>query len=141
MLRFALPLFVLSLLLLSPASANDICPEAPAATEACTAVNDWNALKSIIVGSTGAVVLCPFDITKTDRAPLLLTQGATVMCRKANDTDECTIRGIGEHIRIIGQTDVLILGLSFKESDEHAVYIQGGIDTNVHTFCGCTFEK
>lgn len=133
-------LFALSLLL-SPASAKGICPDKPAPTDPCTPVNDWNGLKNAILGVNESVVLCPFNVTKTDREPLLLEIGVTVSCRKANDLDECTISGVGEHIRSISQTEVSITGLTFKGSDEHAVYIAGGVDTNVHTFCDCTFEK
>lgn len=133
---------VLAGLLLSPASANDsICPTKPAATDPCTPVNDWTRLKAIVEGAVGAVVLCPFDIVKSDSDPIVLTKATTVMCRKANENDECTIRGGGEHIRSISTTEVAIVGLSFHESDEHAVYIQNSVPTNTHTFCDCTFEK
>jgi hypothetical protein len=129
-------------LLLSGAFADDaICPTKPAATDRCTPVNDWPSLKAIVEGAAGAVVLCPFDIIKSDRDPILLTRATTVMCQKANDNDECTIRGGGEHIRSISIEEVVIVGLSFHESDEHAVYIQNSVPTNSHTFCDCTFEK
>ena len=136
--------FVFSLLLLLSAvsASNDgICPDPPAVTEPCTQVNDWNELKSTILGATGVVVLCPFDITTTDRYPLSLSEGVTVMCRQTLYSDECTIRGGGEHVHITSLTEVVFHGISFKESDEHAVYIESGIDTNVHTFCHCTFER
>ena len=133
-------LLALSLLLLS-AGANGICPGKPAPTDPCTPVNDWNGLKNAILGASENVVLCPFNVTKTDREPLLLEKGVTVSCRKSNDLDECTISGAGEHIRSVSPTEVIITGMTFKGSDEHAVYIAGGLDTNVHTFCDCTFEK
>lgn len=136
-------LLALSLLVSSPVRADDgICPDnKPAPTDPCTQVNDWNDLKTTITSATGDVVLCPFNITKTEREPLLLDKGVTIMCRKASDLDECIIRGVGEHFRIISLSDVVIAGLTFKESDEHAVYIQSGVDTNVHSLCDCTFEE
>ena len=117
-----------------------VCPDKPAATDTCIQVNDWNDLKTAIASSTGAVVLCPFDITKTERDPIMINNGVTAMCRKVRDDDECTIRGGGEHIHSTSTAEVIFLGFSFKESDEHAVYIQSSIPTNVHTFCDCIFE-
>lgn len=141
LLRSVLRVFVLALTLSQQVSANGICPDKPAATDVCTQVNYWNDLKTTIASSNGVVVLCPFDITKTDPDPILIDKGVTVMCRKASDNDECTIRGAGEHIRSISHGEVVIVGLTFTESDEHAVYIQSGIPESVHTFCDCTFEK
>lgn len=139
MFRFVLNVLVLPACLLLPL-ALALCPEEPAADDPCTHVNDWFTLKSLISSASGAVILCPFDIAKTDRDPILLRKGATVMCRKTSEHDECTIRGEGEHIRSTSLDQVVFSGFSFKESDEHAVYIQSSSPTNVHTFCDCVFE-
>jgi hypothetical protein len=122
------------------ASANGLCPEKPTGTDACIEVKDWDELKRTITKSNGAVVLCPFNIAKTSRDPISILHGVTVMCRKASDDDDCTIRGEGVHIQSDSETEILFQGITFKESDEHAVYIQSGLDTNVHTFCDCRFE-
>lgn len=121
------------------ASANGLCPEKPAATDACIEVQDWNELK-LTITVIGAVVLCPFDITKTDRDPIPIISGVTVMCRKASDEDECTIRGGGVHIQSNSEREILFQGIAFKDSDEHAVFIEHSVPTNVHTFCDCLFE-
>jgi hypothetical protein len=124
------------------ASANGLCPEKPAATDACIEVQDWIGLKLTITATNfiGTLVLCPFDVTKTDRDPIPIMSGVTVMCRKGSDDDECTIRGGGIHIQSYSETETLFQGITFKDSDEHAVYIEHSVPTNVHTFCECLFE-
>lgn len=134
---------LLSSLLLHFVSADDICPPKPVETDSCIPVNGWNNLKAVFESATtgGVVYLCPFDVTKTDRDPILIKKGVTVMCKKLSGADECSIRGPGEHVRSTSTTEVVISGFTFKDSDEHAVYIESSIPTNVHTFCECLFEK
>jgi hypothetical protein len=124
------------------ACAKGLCPEKPTATDACIEVQNWDELKRTIAKSDGVVVLCPFNITKTSRDPISILYGVTVMCRKTRDDDDCTIRGQGVHIQSNSnsETEILFQGITFTESDENAVYVQSGVDTNVHTFCDCRFE-
>ena len=140
-------LVVLQICLLSGhlliSSANGRCPEKPAATDACIQVQDWIELKLTITDASlvGALVLCPFNIMKTDRDPIPITSGVTVMCRKESDDDQCTIRGGGIHIHSSSETEILFQGITFKNSDDHVVYIEHSIPANVHTFCDCLFEE
>ena len=60
------------------------------------------------------------------------------------ENDFCIIRGSGTHIKVATSDDTLFQGLSFRESDDHAIHIVS--DTHqaekaVHTFCQCSFVE
>jgi hypothetical protein len=133
----------LSFLIVGNAQA-DMCPDfLPTPDGDCVEINNWSDFLSAIELASSELFLCPFDIRKeaTDETAVI-GKGISIRCRRRSDTDICTIRGPGTHLRVATSENTLFHGLSLRESDDHAVHIvsdtEGASDAS-HTFCYCSF--
>jgi hypothetical protein len=136
------------LLLLSEATwASDLlCPDLSTISPGnCAEVSSWSELLEKIESTIGnELVLCPFSIQReaSDEAAVI-KRGMAIRCLTHDESDECAIRGKGNHLVVSSSEDTLVQGISFYESDDHAVHVVSdtdGAEKAVHTFCSCSFN-
>ena len=127
----------------------DMCPDYSEIDplEECQTIKSYGALKQLIENapSGSEINLCPFFLRKVSSvATILVNSGVRVRCIRAAPDDFCTIVGLGNHLVINTAEDTLWQGLSFRGSNNHAVYITGGIENSesaTHTFCHTSFME
>jgi predicted outer membrane repeat protein len=87
--------------------------------------------------------LCPFFVSKVQvQSAIHVTSGIQVRCVRRTEDDSCVIDGLGQHLWIDTSENTLWQGMSFRNSDDHAVYITGAVDKPQianHTFCHTSF--
>jgi predicted outer membrane repeat protein len=87
--------------------------------------------------------LCPFFLQKVETvAPALIRKGIQVRCVRRKKDDFCVISGQGFHLWIDTAEATLWQGFSFRNSNDHAVFISGETENSelaVHTFCHTSF--
>jgi hypothetical protein len=111
----------------------------------CVEVSSWSDfLEKIESTIDDELVLCPFSIQReaSDEAAVI-NRGMAIRCLVSDESDECAIRGRGNHLVVSASEDTLVQGISFYESDDHAVHVVSdteGAEKAVHTFCSCTFN-
>ena len=125
----------------------DLCPnyEEIDPLKECTTIQSYAGLKEIIEStpSGGSVNLCPFFVQKVSTLPpIVIRKGVTVKCVRLTPDDFCIINGRSHHLYIDTSEDTLWQGMSFRGSDDHAVYIVGeaqNAEKASHTFCQSSF--
>jgi hypothetical protein len=116
----------------------------PTPDRQCTAVTSWSQFLSLLP-SANELTLCPFDIMREpEDSAAVIDHGISIRCMRRYDDeeDECIIRGPGTHLRIATADDTIFQGLSFRDSDDHAVHVVSdadGANHATHTFCHCSF--
>jgi predicted outer membrane repeat protein len=127
----------------------DLCPDYREVDplKPCESVRSYAGLKLLIEqAEPGASVdLCPFFVQKVSSMdPIFVRKGIQVTCVKKTPDDICAINGMGHHVWIDTAADTLWQGMSFRGSDDHAVYVAGDVDNAAvasHTFCQTSFIK
>jgi hypothetical protein len=127
----------------------DVCPyyNEIDPLEECQTVESYGGLAELIESapSGSEINLCPFFLRKVSSvATILVNSGVRVRCIRTTPNDFCTIVGLGNHIVINSAEDTLWQGLSFRGSNNHAVYITGEVEnseTATHTFCQTSFME
>ena len=104
---------------------------------ACTAVNDWSSFVEVIESASDIIVLCAFSIMNDSDAPIVLNKDMTIHC----PSESCVIYGPSTHVRVEGDTEVLVSGFTFTGSQRTAVQIRTTSYSSVTTFCKCDFNK
>ncbi|KAL3910456.1 MAG: hypothetical protein SGILL_007680 [Bacillariaceae sp.] len=130
-------------------SQEDLCPDYREVDplQECQGVRSYAALKDLIEDTPagGSVDVCPFFVQKVSSLdPIIVRKGVTVRCVRKTPDDICIINGMGHHVWIDTDEDTLWQGISFRGSDDHAVYIVGEVDNAdiaSHTFCQVSFQK
>ena len=113
----------------------------------CQTVQSYAGLKRIIENAPAgsSLDLCPFFVQKVSSlAPILVQNGIQVICIRKQPDDFCAVNGMGHHLLIDSAEDTLWQGMSFRGSDDHAVYIAGDVENAEkasHTFCQSSFIK
>jgi predicted outer membrane repeat protein len=111
----------------------------------CQGVGSFDELKTIIEEAPpGATIdLCAFFVQTVSSAdPIFVRTGIRVRCVRKTPDDICIINGMGHHLWIDTSADTLWQGMSFRGSDDHAVYVAGEVDNAqvaTHTFCQSSF--
>jgi predicted outer membrane repeat protein len=125
----------------------DLCPDYREVDplQPCQTLQSYAELKQLIEqAQPGASIdLCPFFVQKiSSDDPIFVTNGLRVTCVRKTPDDICAINGMGHHVWIDTAEDTLWQGMSFRGSDDHAVYIAGDVDdaeAATHTFCQSSF--
>lgn len=147
---------ILSVLLLSQSyylhaqstlQKKDLCPDYYEIdpSEECTIVDSYGDFTNIIQNapSGSQINLCPFFIRKVSSvATTTVNSGVRVRCARRTIDDVCTIVGLGNHLMIDSPEDTLWQGLSFRGSNDHAVFVAGNTENSdgaTHTFCQTSF--
>ncbi|KAL3925728.1 MAG: hypothetical protein SGILL_000207 [Bacillariaceae sp.] len=113
----------------------------------CQSVRSYAGLKELIeqAPAGGSVNLCAFFVQKVSSLdPIIVRKGVQVTCVRRTPDDVCIINGMGTQLWIDSSEDTLWQGLSFRGSDDHAVFLNGEVDgmaSSSHTFCQCSFMK
>jgi predicted outer membrane repeat protein len=133
----------------SPSSLTqqDLCPDYQEVDplQECQSVSSFDDLRNIIEqASSGATIdLCTFFVQTISSAdPIFVRKGIRVRCVRKTPDDICTINGMGHHLWIDTADDTLWQGMSFRGSNDHAVYVAGEVDNAqvaTHTFCQSSF--
>ncbi len=90
----------------------------------CETIGSWNALVAAVKDATDTLSLCPFDIVKPASERLLLDKRLTMVCVGASDTNKCTLRGTGHHVRIVGtNAEITLDGFAFYHATACAVRV------------------
>lgn len=105
--------------------------------EPCVQIENWTAFSEALGNASDHLVLCPFAITENSGLVGVIDRDITIVCPLHN----CTIAGTGAHLRIQGDTDVLISGFTFKGSEQSAVHVMTSSRLATTTFCQCDFWK
>jgi predicted outer membrane repeat protein len=129
-------------------SGGDLCPEFEEIDplQECTTIESYGVLKEIVesLPSGGSVDLCPFFVQKVSTLPpIVIRKGVTVKCVRRTPDDLCIINGRSYLLYIDTSEDTLWQGMSFRGSDDYAVYIVGEAENSefaTHTFCQSSFE-
>jgi hypothetical protein len=104
------------LMLLASLMINPVC--------SCETIGSWNALVAAVNDATDTLSLCPFDIVKPTSERLVLDKRLTMVCVGASDTNKCTLRGTGHHVRIVGtNAEITLDGFAFYNATACALYV------------------
>lgn len=107
------------------------------AGEPCVKIENWTAFSEALGNASDHLVLCSFAITNNSGLAALIDRDITIVCPSHN----CTVAGTGAHLRIEGDTSVLISGLTFNGSEHSAVQVMTSSRLATTTFCQCDFWK
>lgn len=105
--------------------------------QGCVVVNDWTSFVAALESASGAIVFCSFTIMHDNDVPAILNKDINVHC----PSESCSIYGPSNHLRVEGNTHVLVSGFTFTGSQQTAVQIRTTSYSAVTTFCGCDFNK
>lgn len=103
----------------------------------CVTVNNWSSFVAVIASTSDTVVFCAFRIMNDSDGPVLLNKDINIHC----PSESCVIYGPGTHLRVEGDTQVLVSGFTFTGSQHTAVQIRTTSYSSVTTFCKCDFNK
>ena len=107
----------------------------------CVTIGGWDDLVSAVTNASGSLSLCPFDIVKPESEKLLLNKRLTMSCVGATESNKCTLRGIGNHIRIAqSAAEVVLEGFKFIGATKCAVRVHSTA-TKTHELRDCGFVK
>lgn len=142
-----LPLVLLFASSPSGRAQEDLCPDFAEIDPLidCLTVSSYGALVDLIESApSGAQLdLCPFFLMKIESVvPARVLSGIQVRCIRKTSDDFCVISGEGHHLWIDTSENTLWQGMSFRNSNDHAVYIAGESDNSElasHTFCHTSF--
>lgn len=134
-------------LLSTTAQEEELCPDFTEIDplKECQTVVDYEALRTLVEASpTGTQLnLCPFFLSKVETvAPALVRSGIQVRCIRKTVNDFCIVAGQGLLLWIDTIEPTLWQGLSFRNSNDHAVFISGETENSEladHTFCHSSF--
>ncbi|KAG7347134.1 POMP domain polymorphic outer membrane protein [Nitzschia inconspicua] len=113
----------------------------------CQTIQSYGELKELIEQSPegASIDVCPFFLQKVLSVdPIFVRKSVQVTCVRKTADDFCVINGMGHHLWIDTAEDTRWQGMSFRASNEHAVYIAGDVEnaeTASHTFCQTSFIK
>jgi hypothetical protein len=105
--------------------------------EPCVQIENWNAFLQAIGNASNYLVLCSFDIMNDSGLAAVIEKDISILCPSHN----CTIVGAGAHLRVRGDTYILISGLTFQGSEQSAVHVETSSRLATTSFCQCNFSK
>jgi hypothetical protein len=109
---------------------------------ACTNVTSWVEFVSVVERAEGYLALCPFYLNKTDLAAAKINKDLVLVCPFGKDDEaktRCTIDGPGSHLRITGNTRVIVSGFVFTGANTTAVRVETNSVTAETSFCWNNF--
>jgi hypothetical protein len=105
--------------------------------EPCVQIESWNAFLQAIGNASDHLLVCSFDIMNDSGLAAVIGKNISILC----PSQTCTIVGAGVHLRVQGDTYILISGLTFRGSEQSAVHIETSSRLATTTFCQCNFLK
>jgi len=120
------------------------CVETPSAISSCLIIGSWEDLRDVMEKATGVLILCPFNLSKTQNTPPILLQNKVVIV--CGTVGECKISGGGAYFRIQRDYEedgagITLQGFAFHGATVKAVRVSTPttFNTPMNTLCSCSF--
>jgi hypothetical protein len=103
----------------------------------CLSVDSWSDFVSAIASASGTIVFCAFTIKNDADGPVIVDKDINMHCPSRS----CVIYGPSTHLRVEGDTQIVVSGFTFTGSQRSAVQVRTESYSSVTSFCKCKFIR